>query len=59
VPLHFAAKLPDACLRLGSHKQPKSRFHDGPFGARAGTAHCLLYQLVIDFDIRPHRAPDV
>lgn len=59
VPLHLAAKLPDACLRMGFYQQPQSRLHDCLFCARAGTAHRLLHQLVIDLNVCPHGTPNV
>jgi hypothetical protein len=59
LPLHFAEKPADACLRVGFYQQPQSLLDDCPFGARTGAAHRLLYQLVIDFNIGPHRDSNV
>jgi hypothetical protein len=54
LPLHLAPKQADTCLIVCFDQQTQSGFHDRLFVARAGAAHGLLQQLVIDFDVGPH-----
>jgi len=55
VPLNLPAKLTNSRLRVGLYQQPKPRFHHSLFCPRTSAAHRLLHQLVVDFDVCPHR----
>ena len=54
-PLHLAAELADCGLRVRLHQQLQRGLHYGPFGASAAAAHCTLDQLVVKFNVCPHR----
>src|ERR1700743_1797308 len=53
-PLHLAPELPDCCLRMCFYQQSQASFHNCFLGPSATGPHSLVYQLIVDFDIRPH-----
>jgi hypothetical protein len=54
-PLHFASEFPDCGLRMCFYQQSQASFHNCFLGTSAAGPHSLVYQLCVDFDIRPHR----
>jgi hypothetical protein len=55
LPLHFTAEPTNRRLGLCLDQQTQTRFHSSLLSAGAATAHGLVQQLIIDFDIRTHR----
>jgi hypothetical protein len=54
-PLHLAPKFADCCLRMDLYQQSEASFYNRLLGASTADTHSLAHQLIVDFDIRPHR----
>jgi hypothetical protein len=59
LPPYFAAKAAEGCLGMGLHKKSQSGVDNGSLGASASAAHCLMDELIVDFDVGSHGFPYV